>query len=114
MPSGPVWQGEGGRRIIFAMKPSDALQAHRSAVLRIATDMGARNIRVFGSVLRGEDTETSDVDLLVDMPRGTTLLNMVRMQNALEDEMGVAVDVLTALDLPLAVREEVIREARAL
>lgn len=96
------------------MKPSEALQNHRDAVLQIAARLGAQNVRVFGSVLHGEDTESSDLDLLVDVPRGTTLLDMVRLQNAIENELGVSADVLTALDLPAKFRDQVIREARPL
>jgi predicted nucleotidyltransferase len=96
------------------MRPSEALRGHREAVLRIATDLGARNVRVFGAVLRGEDIEGSDVDLLVDMPRGTTLLDMVRLQNGIGAELGVSVNVLTAGDLPVKYRDRVLREARPL
>lgn len=96
------------------MKPSEALQSHRDAVLQIAARLGAQNVRVFGSVLHGEDTEDSDLDLLVDVPRGTTLLDMVRLQNAIEKELGVSVDVLTAYDLPSKFRDQVIQEARPL
>lgn len=96
------------------MRPSEALRGHRDSVLRVAAGLGARNVRVFGSVLHGEDTEYSDVDLLVDVPRGTTLLDMVRLQSAIEKELGVSVDVLTALDLPTKFRDQVLREARPL
>lgn len=96
------------------MKPSEAIQNHRDAVLQIAARLGARNVRVFGSVLHGEDTDGSDVDLLVDVPRGTTLLDMVRLQNAIEKELGITVDVLTALDLPAKFRDQVLQEARPL
>lgn len=96
------------------MKPSEVLQAHRAAVLDIARHNGASNVRLFGSVLRGEDTEDSDLDLLVDVPRGTTLLDMVRMQNAIEAALGVPVDVLTAGDLPRKFREQVLQEAQPL
>jgi predicted nucleotidyltransferase len=96
------------------MKPSEVLQAHRAAVLDIARRNGAGNVRLFGSVLRGEDTEDSDLDLLVDVPRGTTLLDMVRMQNAIEAALGVPVDILTAGDLPRKFREQVLQEARPL
>ena len=96
------------------MKPSEALQSHRDAVLQIAARLGARNVRVFGSVLHGEDTESSDVDLLVDVPRGTTLLDMVRLKNTIEKELGISVDVLTALDLPLQFRDQVLQEAKPL
>lgn len=96
------------------MRPSEALQTHRNAVLQIATALGARNVRVFGSVLHGEDTDGSDVDILVDVPRGTTLLDMVRLQRAIEQELGVPVDVLTTLDLPAKFRDQVIQEAKPL
>lgn len=96
------------------MKPSEALRQHRAAVLAIAASIGAGNVRVFGSVLHGQDTEESDIDLLVDVPKGTTLLDMVRLQNAIEKELGVATDVLTAGDLPPKFRNQVLAEARLL
>ena len=96
------------------MKPSEALRIHRDAVLAIAHSNGARNIRVFGSVLHGQDVEGSDIDLLVDVPKGTTLLDMVRLQNAIENELGVSADVLTAGDLPPKFRNLVLEEARPL
>jgi len=96
----------------LSMRPPEALQTHRNAVLEIAANLGARNVRVFGSVLRGKDTEDSDLDLLVDVPRGTTLLDMVRLQDAIEKELGVSVDVLTALDLPPEFRSQVLQEAK--
>lgn len=96
------------------LKPSESLRIHREAVLRLASGMGASNVRVFGSVLHGNDTEDSDVDLLVDVPRGTTLLDMVRLQNAIEAELGISVDVLTAEDLNTRFREQVLQEARPL
>lgn len=96
------------------MRPSEALRSHREAVLRIAAHFGVQNIRVFGSALHRRDTENSDLDLLVDVPKGTTLLDMVRLQNAIESELGVPVDVLTALDLPERLRAQVLQEARPL
>ena len=96
------------------MRPSEALQNHRDAVLQIASSIGAKNVRIFGSVLHGEDTEESDLDLLVDVPRGTTLLDMVRLQYAMEAELGFSVDILTADDLPPRIRDNVLQEARPL
>lgn len=96
------------------MKPSESIHRHRDAVLAIAASIGARNIRVFGSVLHGRDTESSDLDLLVDVPKGTTLLDMARLQSALENELGVSVDVLTAGDLPAKFRNRVLEEAKPL
>jgi predicted nucleotidyltransferase len=96
------------------MKPSETLEANRSAVLSIATQMGMGNIRVFGSVLHGCDTEGSDIDLLVDAPENATLLDMVALQNAIESRLGCSVDVLTADDLPMRFRDSVLAEAQAL
>jgi uncharacterized protein len=96
------------------MKPSEALQTHREAVLAIAFSNGVRNVRVFGSVIHGHDHEGSDLDLLVYAPRGTTLLDMVRIQNAIEAQLGLHVDVLTAADLPVLFRDLVLQEARPL
>ncbi|MGC8561381.1 MAG: nucleotidyltransferase family protein [Phycisphaerae bacterium] len=94
------------------MRPSEALRNHRDAVVQTAERIGAHNIRVFGSVLRGEDTDGSDLDLLVDVPRGTTLLDMVRLQNLLEEQLGVPVDVVTPGDIPARFREPVVKGAR--
>jgi uncharacterized protein len=96
------------------MRPSETLRNHRAAVLRIATRLGASNVRVFGSIIHGEDAEGSDIDLLVDVAKGTTLLDMVRLQNAFEQELGVPVDVLTAGDLHPRFRDQVIKEASPL
>jgi len=103
--------------IVFSkptMNPSEALSNHRDAVLAIAASIGARNVRVFGSVLHGRDTVDSDLDLLVDVPKGTTLLDMARLQRTLEEELGVSVDVLTPGDLPAKFRDDVLREAKPL
>ena len=95
------------------MRPSEVFK-HRDAVLEITAQYGVQNVRVFGSALHGDDTEGSDLDLLVDVPKGTTLLDMVRLQKAIEGELGVPVDVLTALDLPEKFRAKMLQEARPL
>ena len=94
------------------MKPSEALANHREAVITTAMEIGAYNVRVFGSASRGEDTDGSDLDLLVDVPRGVTLLDMARLQTSLEKQLGVSVDVLTAYDIPVRFRDLVVKEAR--
>ena len=96
------------------MKPSESLHSHREAILAIAQRNGVQNVRVFGSVIQGRDRDGSDLDLLVDAPRGTTLLDMVRIQNAIEAQIGLPVDVLTAADLPPRFRDQVLLEARPL
>ncbi len=92
-------------------RPSAALLAKRAAVKRTLARHGLRNPRVFGSVARGADTEASDLDLLVDAPRGTSLLDMVDAQHALEDLLGVAVQLLTEGELPEAFRAAALAEA---
>ena len=61
-------------------RPSTALIVHRSAVRRLLARHGLKNPRVFGSVARGKDTESSDLDILVDAPRGVSLLDIVGAQ----------------------------------
>lgn len=96
------------------MTPSQALQQHREAVLAIALSNGAKNVRVFGSVLHGEDKDSSDLDLLVDVSPDTTLLDMARLQVAIEQQLGVPVDLVTPDDLSVKFRQQVLEEARPL
>lgn len=93
------------------MKPSDALRFHRDDIRRVVEQNGTRNPRVFGSVLRGDDTESSDLDLLVDPMPDTTLLDIARIQNRLQRLLGVTVDVLTPKALPEKSRERILSEA---
>lgn len=94
------------------MSVSETLRRNRDAVLAIALGNRAKNVRVFGSVLHGRDTDASDIDLLVDVPVGTTLLDMARLQIAIEKQLGVSVDILTEEDLPPKFRSKVLAEAR--
>ena len=93
------------------MRPSEALQSNRSAVREIALRYRVSNVRVFGSVIRGEDTDQSDLDLLVDPTPETTLLDIARIQNRLQKLLGVTVDVLTPKALPESFRARVLSEA---
>jgi len=94
------------------MKPSQALELHREAIREIVARHNATNPRVFGSVLHGEDTEQSDLDLLIDATPQTTLFDVVRIQKSLRELLGVEVDVLTPGALPSGFRGEVTQEAR--
>ena len=94
------------------MKPSIALNAHRADIRRIVEDNRASNARVFGSVIRGEDTEGSDLDLLVEPKPGMTLLNIGAIQCLLSELLGVQVDVLTPNALPDNFRARVMAEAQ--
>lgn len=93
------------------MRPSQAFQLRRDAVRELALRHHVRNVRVFGSVLHGNDTDDSDLDLLVDPTPETTLLDIARIQNQLQALLGVPVDVLTPKALPPSCRERVLREA---
>ena len=94
------------------MKPSIALNAHRAEIRRIVEDNRASNARVFGSVLRGEDTDESDLDLLVEPLPGMSLINVGIIRYKLADLLGVAVDVLTPNALPDKFRARVLAEAQ--
>ena len=93
------------------MKPSAALHAHRDAIRRIVESHRAGNARVFGSVIHGDDTEESDLDLLVDPTPETTLMDIAVIQVELEHLLGVTVDVLTPNALPEKFRGTVLAEA---
>jgi uncharacterized protein len=95
------------------MKPSELLQSRRSDILAIAAKYHVRNLRVFGSVLRNDDTQRSDIDFLVDTLPGTTLFELGGLQDDLQSLLGIKVDLLTPLDLPESFRHKVVAEARA-
>ncbi|WP_228151575.1 nucleotidyltransferase family protein [Pseudazoarcus pumilus] len=99
-------------KAVAAMKPSKALALHRSEIRRIVESHRARNPRVFGSVLHDEDTESSDLDLLVDPTPDTTLFDIGAIRHELLGLLGVPVDVLTPDALPEKFRTQVIGEAR--
>ena len=92
-------------------RPSAALIAGRAAVKRALAQFGLANPRVFGSVARGEDTEASDLDLLVDARHGVSLLDLVKAKHAIEDVLRVPVDLVTLDDLPEAYRAAALAEA---
>lgn len=93
------------------MKPSDALQSHRAAIRSVVEAHRACNARVFGSVIRGLDTEGSDLDILIDPTPETTLMDVAAIQVELERLLGVSVDVLTPGALPDKFRSRVLSEA---
>lgn len=96
------------------MRPSLTLAAHRDRVLALAAARGASRVRVFGSVARGADHEGSDIDLLVDVPPGTSLLQLVGLQMDIEDALGVKTDLCTEPELHPALKQRVLAEARPL
>jgi predicted nucleotidyltransferase len=94
------------------MRPSIALQTHRDAIREIALSHRVKNVRVFGSVLHGDDTEDSDLDLLVDPTPETTLMDIAKIQVEVARLLNITVDVLTPRALPNKFREQVILEAQ--
>jgi uncharacterized protein len=96
------------------MNFSELLKDKREAILQIAAKHGARNVRVFGSVARGEADEQSDIDFLVDMEPGRSLLDLGGLLMDLQDLLGRNVDVVTERGLKPRIRERVLHEAVAL
>ena len=92
------------------MRPSQALENHREAIRRIVARR-ARNPRVFGSVVHGEDREDSDLDLLVDSTGETSLFDLAGIELELERLLGVRVEVTTSGSLPESFRNSVLAEA---
>ncbi|MEW5801331.1 MAG: nucleotidyltransferase family protein [bacterium] len=88
----------------------ELLKANREEILRIAARHGARNIRVFGSVARGEADEHSDIDFLVEMEPGRSLFDMGGLLMDLETLLQRQVDVVTERGLKKRIRDRVLHE----
>ena len=95
------------------MKPSIAYQQHREAIRQIVERHHAKNPRIFGSVLHGQDTDGSDLDILIDTTEETSLFDVGAIRAELIDLLGVGVDVLTPGALPDRWKMEVLKEARS-
>lgn len=91
-----------------------SLIENRQAVLDVAARHRATNVRVFGSVARGDDTSGSDVDLLVDMPADASLYDLIELSIEIESLLGRPADILTERGLNPHLRERILAEARAL
>src|ERR1700733_2613901 len=87
-------------RSICLMKPSEALTVHRNELRQLVSHYGLSSPRIFGSVVRGTDTEESDLDLLVDPGQSTSLLTLAGLKTDAEELLGVPVSVLTPNGLP--------------
>lgn len=87
------------------------LREHREDILRIAAKHGAYEIRVFGSVAKQSSDSQSDVDFLVEMAPGRSLLDMGGLLMDLQDLLGTKVDVVSAKGLKTRIRDRVIKEA---
>ncbi len=92
----------------------EILLPFREEILKIAAKYGAYNIRVFGSVARGEARHNSDVDFLVEMETGRNLLDRIGLKQDLEELLGRSVDIAKTSNLHDLIRDKVLREAVAL
>ncbi|MFH2123670.1 MAG: nucleotidyltransferase family protein [Pseudomonadota bacterium] len=90
------------------------VQQRKKEIIAVARAHGLVNVRVFGSVARGEDTTQSDIDLLVDLEKGRTLLDLGGALVQLQDLLGRRVDIVTERGLHWYLREKILREARPL
>ena len=92
----------------------EILKDKREEILQIAARHGARNVQVFGSLARGEARPDSDVDILVKLELGRSLLDLIAIKQDLEDLLGRQVDVVTEAAISPYIREEVLKEAVSL
>ncbi len=93
------------------MDMQNLLNEKREQILNIAAKYGAYNVRIFGSVARGEADEKSDLDILVCMEKGRSLFDLGGLLYELQIVLGVNVDVVTENGLRPRIREEVLHEA---
>jgi len=92
----------------------ESLRRYRGEILDVAARHGARNVRVFGSVARGDDHEGSDVDVLIDVEPGRTLLDVIALEQDLQQLLGRNVEVLTDGGLSPYLQQRILAEAAAL
>ena len=96
------------------MEIDNILKDKRETILRVAASHGARDVRVFGSRMRGTARPDSDVDILVKLEAGRSLLDLIAIKQDLEDLLGCKVDVVTEAAISPYIREQVLNEAVAL
>lgn len=92
----------------------EQITSRRDEIARIALRHGATNIRVFGSIARGNADDESDIDFIVDLEKGRSLLDLGGLLMDLQKLLGRSVDVVTEKGLRPRIRERVLREARAI
>jgi uncharacterized protein len=96
------------------MRPSEILPQHRETIRQLVLEAGMANPRVFGSVVRGEDGEGSDLDILVDPAPRASLLAMEMLQSRLASVTGVKIDLRTPEEIHSKFRDNVLAEAASL
>ena len=93
------------------MNLEELIKAKREEILAAAARRGAKNVRIFGSVARGEAGPESDLDILVDMEPGRSLFDLGGLLTDLQELLGCKVDVVTEAGLRQRIRQRVLREA---
>ena len=93
------------------MHAKELISARRSEILSLASQHGATNVRVFGSVARGEDDTESDIDLMVDLEPGRSLFDLGGLLMSLQKLLGREVDIVTEQGLRPSLRERILQEA---
>jgi predicted nucleotidyltransferase len=92
----------------------DELHQHKTQILALCQKYHASNVRVFGSVARGDNQAESDIDLLIDMPNHISFLRLVALHQELFELLGKKVDIAIERNLPPLIKEQVLRDARRL
>lgn len=100
---------------VVRLTPREALQRQRASILSLLSERGGRDVRIFGSLARGDDDPESDIDLLVDLPgavsRADELLTVLGLSEELSELVGARVDVASPRTLRDDVREAALCEA---
>ena len=96
------------------MITSRDLRSRRDEIFKIAALHGAKDLRIFGSVARGETTQSSDLDVLIRLEPGRSLLDLIAIKQDLEDLLGCSVDVVTEDAVSPHIRDQVLKDAVSL
>ncbi len=95
------------------MRPSEALKLHREQIKKIVLSHRATNVKVFGSVIEDKDTDSSDLDLLIEPTPETSLMDIGAIRYELKQLLGLDVDILTPDSLPDSFRDSVLKKAKS-
>lgn len=96
------------------MSVSNIIKNRREDIVKITKKYGAKNVRVFGSMSRGEEDMDSDLDIIVEMEQGSSLLDIIAIKQDIEELLGRKVDVVTEASISPYIRDEVLKEAVSL